>query len=41
MKTLRIDAWCYKAGMAISAVVVAVAIPVGVIVCILWLVNLL
>jgi hypothetical protein len=31
MKTLRIDTWIYNAAMVISALVVAVAIPVGVI----------
>lgn len=36
-----VDAWCYRAGMAVSAVIVAAAVPVGLIVCILVALDLL
>jgi hypothetical protein len=41
MKTLRIDAWCYRAGMAFSAVAVAAAIPIGLFACIMAALDLL
>ena len=41
MNILRFDAWCYRLGMVASVVAVAVAIPTGLVVIVLWLVNLL
>lgn len=41
MTRLRIDALLYRAGMAISAAVVALAIPVGLAICIGLVLGLL
>lgn len=41
MLILRVDAWRYKAGMAISALVVLLGIPLGLIVCVMLALGLL
>jgi hypothetical protein len=41
MLILRIDAWRYRVGMAVSAMVVFVGTPVGLVLCVMLALDLL